>query len=362
MIKLLFRYTKTLFFLIIILGLGGYFWFSANQTSTPTYLTEPAKIQDITLTVLADGTLQAFKQVSVGSQVSGQIKKLHVALGDIVKKGDLLVEIDDLPQKNALADAKARLKNIEATKAAKLANLENSKLTLERQSILSKQGASRVSELDAAKANLDALIAEIEAIEAQISQTKIALDTAILNLSYTKITAPMDGMIVALVVDEGQTVNSVQSAPTLIKIATLSTMTVKAQISEADVIKITPGMPVYFTILGDKKRYYAKLRQIEPAPESVQTDTKTSNTSEAIYYNGLFDVDNSESKLKISMTAQVVITIDEAKNALVIPASALKIDKGMSSTKSDKNKANSADQATVRVLKADGTVDVEDQR
>lgn len=365
--KPLFRYTKTLFFLVIIFGLGGYFWFNTHQTSTLTYLTEPAKIQDISLTVLADGTLQAYKQVSVGSQVSGQIRKLHVALGDIVKKGDLLVEIDDLPQKNALADAKARLKNIEATKAAKLANLINAQLTLERQSVLSKQGATRVSELDTAKANLDALVAEIEAINAQISQTKIALDTAVLNLSYTQITAPMDGMIVALIVDEGQTVNSVQSAPTLIKIATLSTMTVKAQISEADVIKISPGMPVYFTILGDKKRYYATLRQIEPAPESIQTDTKTANTStsEAIYYNGLFDVDNSESKLKISMTAQVVITVDEAKNALVIPASALQINKKNESSNANTKADNKADnkknmlpiQHTIRVLKEDGTVE-----
>ncbi|GBU09604.1 macrolide transporter membrane fusion protein component [Gammaproteobacteria bacterium] len=364
----MFKYFKTMFALIVITLAGGYYWFVSTQNDTTTYLTQAVNKEDLSITVLADGTLEALKQVSVGSQVSGQIRKLHVVLGDEVKKGDLLVEIDDLPQKNALEDAKARLKNIQATRAAKRAALINAQITFERQELLSRKGASKLSELDAAQANLDAILAEIDAIDAQISQANIALDTATLNLSYTKISAPMAGMIVALIVDEGQTVNSVQSAPTLIKIATLSTMTIKAQISEADVIKIKLGMPVYFTILGDKKRYYATLRQIEPAPESIKTDSQTSNSnSEAIYYNGLFDVDNPEGQLRISMTAQVVIIIDEVKNALVIPATAIKLNardpndqiktgKNKSGDRSNKGagslSANSS--ATVRILNSEG--------
>jgi macrolide-specific efflux system membrane fusion protein len=122
----------------------------------------------------------------------------------------------------------------------------------------------------------------------------------------------------------------VQSAPTIVKLANLDTMTVSAQISEADVIKVHPGQTAYFTILGNPdKRYYGKLRTIEPAPDSVQTETSqtsstSSNTStQAIYYNGKFEVPNTTGELRVSMTAQVYIVLGEAKNTLVVPSAAL---------------------------------------
>ena len=124
--------------------------------------------------------------------------------------------------------------------------------------------------------------------------------------------------------------NAVQSAPTIVKLANLDVMTVSAQISEADVIKVRPGQTAYFTILGNPdKRYYGKLRSIEPAPESVQSETSastsstSSNTTQAIYYNGLFEVPNTTGELRISMTAQVYVVLGEAKDTLVIPSAAL---------------------------------------
>ena len=136
----------------------------------------------------------------------------------------------------------------------------------------------------------------------------------------------MDGTIVAIVTEEGQTVNANQSAPTIVKLAKLDTMTVKSEISEADVMKVEEGQTVYFTTLGNsEKKHYATLRQVEPAPNSINTESNsnTSSTSSAVYYNALFDVPNEDGKLRIDMTAQVFIILDEAKNVLTIPASAV---------------------------------------
>ena len=137
----------------------------------------------------------------------------------------------------------------------------------------------------------------------------------------------MDGTIVAIVTEEGQTVNANQSAPTIVKLAKLDTMTIKAEISEADVMKVEQGQTVYFTTLGNSdKKHYAKLRQVEPAPNSINTETSNSSTSSsstAVYYNALFDVPNEDGKLRIDMTAQVYIVLNEAKNVLTIPASAI---------------------------------------
>lgn len=171
--------------------------------------------------------------------------------------------------------------------------------------------------------------AEIGALEAQIQQASISVDTARINLGYTKIHAPMDGTVVAIVAKEGQTVNANQSTPTIIKLARLDTVTVKAQISEADISRVKPGQKVYFTILGEPgKRYYTSLREIEPAPDSISTEstttsTSTTSSSSAIYYNGLMDVPNPDGILRISMTTEVRVVLGEAKAALSIPATAL---------------------------------------
>jgi len=145
------------------------------------------------------------------------------------------------------------------------------------------------------------------------------VESAQLNLARTKITAPNDGTIVALLVEEGQTVNASSSIPTIVKIADLDTMVIKAEISEADVVRVAAGQRVYFTILGEPDvQIDATLREIEPAPTSISSDTESTDT--AIYYNGLFDVPNPDHKLRISMTAQVTIVLNEAENALVLPS------------------------------------------
>jgi len=296
----------------------------------PQYVTAPVTRGDLEDAVLASGTLQAFKQVSVGAQVSGQIRTLAVKLGDRVAKGDLIAEIDSMTQQNALRNAEAALNNVQAQLAAQQATLVQAELNFRRQQqLLAGEAGSRL-DLEAAQASYDTAKATATALKAQIVQAGVTADTARVNLGYTRIVAPIDGMVVAIVAQQGQTVNANQTTPTIVKLAQLDTMTVKSQISEADVVKVKSGQKVYFTILGEPdNRYFATLRTVEPAPDSILTDTTASSSSSsttstaAVYYNGLFDVANPEGKLRISMTAQVSIVRGEARGALTIPASAL---------------------------------------
>jgi len=299
------------------------FW-KKEQTA---YITAPAARTDIEAKVLATGTLNAFKTVAVGAQVSGQVKTLHAALGERVRKGQLLAEIDPVLQQNSLRDAEASLENVQAQKRSKQVLLRQYQLAFARQEKMATLDASARADLESAQAQLESTRADLAALDAQIRKAKVSVDTARANLGYTRIVAPMDGIVIAIVTEEGQTVNANQTAPTILKLAELGTITVKAQISEADVIRVKPGLPVYFTVLGDPdKRYLSRLRAIEPAPESESsssTTTTSSSSSTAIYYNGLFEVPNPDQTLRVSMTAQVSIVLNRAQKALSIPVSAL---------------------------------------
>ncbi|CAB3731933.1 Macrolide export protein MacA [Achromobacter deleyi] len=315
--------------LIIAYGVRAVF-FSAPPP--PTFAVAEVTRGNLEDSVLASGTMDAIERVSVGAQATGQLKSLKVALGDRVKKGQLVAEIDDLTQQNELRNAQAALQTRRAERAAKVATLKQAELAFRRQRQMLAADASSREAYETAEATLGVTRADISSLDAQIVQAEIQVDTAKVNLGYTRIVSPIDGIVVAVVTKEGQTVNSFQSAPTIIKVAQVATMTIKAQISEADVTRVKPGLPVYFTILGEPdQRYQATLRAVEPAPESIQKDDATASltssgsnsTSAAVYYNGLFDVPNPEEKLRISMTAQVSIVLGEARDAVVVPASAL---------------------------------------
>ncbi len=304
------------------------------SSPSPSFLTAKAVVCHMEDTVLATGELEAYRLVSVGAQASGQIKSLKVALGDKVKKGQLIAEIDSLTQQNTLKNAEAALRDVLAQRRAKHATLKQAENALRRQSQLVGKDAGSQQDYEDAIATRDVTQAGIEVLDAQIEQARISVSTAKVNLGYTKITAPMDGVVVAIITKEGQTVNASQSAPTIIKLAQLDKMTVEAEISEADVVRVKPGQKVYFTILGEPDhRYEATLRAIKPAPESITSDSSStsssgssstsSSSSSAIYYNGLFDIPNPDGKLRISMTAQCTIVLAEAPNAVCIPATAL---------------------------------------
>ncbi len=300
--------------------------FNPFNAKKPQMVTATVGRGDIEQTVLATGVLEPAKLVSVGAQASGQVKKLYVALGDTVKAGDPIADIDSRNQINSVSNAQAGLSNVVAQRSAAQASLTEAQLNFDRQKRLFAEGASAKADLDSAESQLANARANLTASNAQIKQANLTLNTAETNLGYTRIVAPMDGTIVAVVTEEGQTVNANQSAPTIVMLAQLDKMTVSAEISEADVEKVEAGQDVYFTTLGDaNKRHYAKLRTVAPAPESIEStsSSSSSSTASAVYYNGLFDVDNADGKLKTGMTAQVYIVQASAKDALTVPSSAL---------------------------------------
>jgi membrane fusion protein, macrolide-specific efflux system len=290
--------------------------------SKPAILTATVTRSTLESTVMATGTLQAFQQVDVGAQVSGQLKSLKVHLGDQVKKGQPLAEIDPVLLQNALLSAQANLASLQAQQRAVAANLWQANLNLQRQKQMLAREAASQQDLEAAKAQTDVLRANQASFSAQISQAHAQVESARANLAYTKITAPMNGEVVAIVTQEGQTVVAAQQAPVILKLADLDHMTVKAQVSEADVIRIRPGQPAYFTILGDSDaRHAGTLRAVEPAPQDFSsTDPKT---SAPVFYNALFETANPDHQLRIGMTAQVTVALQRADNVLIVPISAL---------------------------------------
>lgn len=319
--KTLLRWVLVLVLLGGAAGAGWWYFYRAPQARTVP-ATVAVSRADVETTVLASGILQANSLVSIGAEVSGTIKAVHVALGEAVKKGDLIAEIDSLNQENAVKSAEAALAGILAQQRNQQAVLAKAEATLARQKQLSANSLISQTDLETAQTAVDQAQAQLDQLAAQITQAELTVDGAKLNLSRTRITAPGDGTVVALLVDEGQTVNANSSTPTIAKIADLDTMVIKAEISEADVVKVRPGQRVYFTILGEPdSQIDATLREIEPAPTSISSDSTSS--SDAVYYNGLFDVPNPDHKLRIAMTAQVTIVLAEAQNVLTLPASLL---------------------------------------
>lgn len=305
------------------LGAAGWFYFAPSAPAAVPRTTTVAR-GDVEDTVLATGVLEAKMLVSVGAEVSGRIDTLHVALGQQVSRGDLIAEIDSLNQENAVRGAEAALASVEAQKRIQQANAAQAELALTRARQSAERNLITQVELEAAELAVETAQAQIEQLDAQILQARINVDAANLNLERTRITAPADGTVVAVLVEEGQTVNANSDTPTIVKIANLDTMIVKAEISEADVPRVVPGQRVYFTIMGEpNNRIEAQLIDVEPAPESISSDTAASSTSSAVYYNGRFEVPNPDYKLRISMTAQVTIVLGEAQDVVVVPSSAL---------------------------------------
>lgn len=285
--------------------------------------TVAVRIDDIEETVLASGVIEASTLVSVGAEVSGSIETMNVALGDAVKAGDVVAKIASRDQEVAVKSAEASLANITAQRKQQAASLEQAKVALERAEKLRPQQLISDADYQTAQLAVTTAEAQLEGLDAQVQQAELTVESAKLDLERTTVVAPIDGTVVSVEVEAGQSLNANSSTPTVVKIANLDKMVVKAEISEADVPRVEAGQRVYFTILGDPDRQIgATLRTVEPAPSSI-SDTTTSSSSDAIYYNGLFDVDNPDHRLRISMTAQVTIVLAEASDALIVPSSVL---------------------------------------
>ena len=302
-----------------VLAGGGYYawqtWF-AKDGSTDSILTAVVTRGNLEDTVTATGTLQPKDFVDVGTQVSGQLKKLLVDIGAVVKKGQLLAEIDPSVYQAKVDGDQAQMLNQKAQLADKQAQLALADLQLTRQQNLTRDDATTADALQSDEAARKSALAQQNSIKAQIQQTGSTLRGDEASLGYTKIYAPIAGTVVSQAAKQGQTLNANQQAPIVMRIADLSTMTVQAQVSEADVPKLHVGMDVYFTTLGgDKRRFYGKLRQIPPTPTVVNN---------VVLYDALFDVANPNQTLMTQMTAQVFFVASSAKDAVLVPLTALR--------------------------------------
>jgi macrolide-specific efflux system membrane fusion protein len=312
----------------------GYRWYFVP--AKVQYATATVERGDVESTAVAAGIIQPLNYVDVGAQTTGQLRSLKVARGDKVEKGQLLAEIDPILAATALVSAQAGKEDLTAQGEVKRAQLVLAKLQMDRNDILLKADAVTASERDIAKSNYDVAFATVDSLSAQIKEATAGVDTAKANMGYTKITAPIAGEVVTLTVLEGQTINDKQQAPTILRIANLDTVTVWAQVSEADIVRVKAGQDVYFTILGSaERRWTGKVRQILPTPELINN---------VVFYDVLFDVANPDRVLKIQMTAQVFVILEQAKNALLIPNAAI-------------GNALPHTQTKVRVLTTNGTVE-----
>jgi macrolide-specific efflux system membrane fusion protein len=248
-----------------------YFFLRGSQT--PEYITASVRRGDIENSVLATGRIDAVERVNVGAQVSGQVKSLTVKLGDRVTKGQPIAYIDDVPQRNDLRNAEAALDVVKAERQAKLALLKQAERRFKRQRQMLSEDTSSREDVETAEATFATTRAELRSLNAKLIQAQIEVDKKKVDLGYTRVVAPMDGIVIAVVTQQDQTVNSSQSAPTIIKLARLDVMTIKAQISEADITRIFPGQKAWFTIFSEPDKHYdATLRTVELAPESVMKD------------------------------------------------------------------------------------------
>lgn len=305
---------------VVLVALAATAWFARDTlfgTADPTAnlvttTVQRGKLEDL---VTATGTLQPREYVDVGAQVSGLLNRIHVEVGDTVVAGQLLAEIDARVLSSRVEATEAQLRSQRAQMIEREANLELAESQARRQRNLMAEDATTRESLQNAEASLRAVRAQIDSLKAQIEQTESNLRADEANLEYTRISAPMDGTVVSIEARQGQTLNANQSAPTILRIADLSIMTVETQVSEADVGRLRLGMPVWFTTLGGTgQRWEGTLRRVDPTP------TVTNNV---VLYNAVFDVPNPDRRLMTQMTAQVFFVVAQADDTLMVPMAAI---------------------------------------
>ena len=321
---------KRFFILLGLLVAAGaaYYFFSSNNKQETTYLTESVTRGNVEKTVVASGSVESVNEVDVGAQASGKITKLYVKLGQEIKKGEMIADIDSTTQINTLNTKKAALVSYQAQLRAKKTAYDVALSSYNRLSKLYTQKATSLDNVNTAKSTLDNAKAEVEAVEANIKQAEIEVNTAETNVGYTKITAPMDGTVISVPVSEGQTVNANQTTPTIVTIADLSKMKIKPEISEGDITKVKAGQKVSFTILSDSQTlYHSVIDSVDPAnttttdSSSTSSSTSSSNsnsTTSAIYYYANVLIDNPDRTLRIGMTTENNIKIANAKDVLLV--------------------------------------------
>lgn len=327
------KWVKRFVWLLVVVVLAAVVWsLFFKPKDQMNFVTDDVRRSDITQTVNATGEIAAAQLVDVGAQASGQIKKLYVKLGQQVKKGDLIADIDSTTQLNTLNTNKAKLDTYRAQLVSAQIALKMKQRAFDRERALMGQDATSKADFDNAQDNLAAARANVAELKSQIRQTQIAINTSEADLGYTRITAPMDGTVVSIPVEEGQTVNSSQNTPTIVQLADLSKMLNKMQIAEGDMSKVKAGMHLTFTTLADNNKVRkATLEAVDPGLTKMSQgsyDTSTDTTDTAIYYYARALVPNDDGTLHIGMTTQNNIFVKSVRNVLTVSNQAIRHNRG----------------------------------
>ncbi|HEX9305312.1 MAG TPA: efflux RND transporter periplasmic adaptor subunit [Thermoanaerobaculia bacterium] len=312
---------KIVWVIVVVAIIGGVvLLLGSRKTSEPKYRTAKVDRGDLTQTVTATGAVSAVTTVAVGSQVSGIIQRLRADFNSQVKKGDLLAELDPTPFQEKVNAAQAGLEKANV-------DLRNTRIALERQKALKKEGLAPQADFDAAQANYDSARASVQQASAALKQTET-------DLKYTKIVAPIDGVVVARQYDVGQTVAASFQAPTLFTIAQdLTKMQVAADVSESDIGTVKVGEPVRFTVDAYPERNFrGKVSQIR---------LNATVNQNVVTYPVIVAVDNPDLMLRPTMTANVSIEVARVNDVVRIPNAALRFRPEEKATTSPEERAAS---------------------
>lgn len=305
---------------VAVLAVAGWsirHFFFSGQAAPVSYNTVKVQRGDVVARVTATGTLSALVTVQVGSQVSGRVKEIFVDFNSQVTKGQKLAKIDPQSFQAAIAQAHANYTAATGSLARAQASLLNAKLQYERSEQLAAKSLIAQADLDTAKAAYLMAQADVQSAKGSLEQAAASVNTAKINLGYTDIVSPVDGVVISRAVDVGQTVAASLQAPVLFTIAEdLRKMQVDTSVAEADVGKLEPGMGATFTVDAfPTMTFKGTVRQIRNAPVTVQN---------VVTYDAVIDVDNNELKLRPGMTATVTFVCAERKDVLRIPNAALR--------------------------------------
>jgi HlyD family secretion protein len=314
------KFKKVVFTVIALLLIGGAgfaYWRLGNSTKESPYLTVMVSRGNVRQVVSSTGTLQAVVTVIVGSQVSGTIAKLSADFNTKVTKGQVVAELDQSKFAARVEETRANLLAAQASLAKSKVAVEDAARTLARTKELMKRELVPQGDLDAAQTAYDAARAQLNVTQAQVGQSQAALNQASIDLGYTVIRSPVDGIVISRSVDVGQTVAASLQAPTLFSIANdLTKMEVHTNVDEADVGNIREGQDVTFTVdAHPTRRFRGKVHQVRNAPQIIQN---------VVTYDAVVRIDNKELLLKPGMTANVQFLVSEKEDVLTIPNMALR--------------------------------------
>jgi HlyD family secretion protein len=306
----------------LIVVAGGITYWQAQQQSkaAPVYVTEPLKKGDITLTVLANGTLQPTRSVNIGSELSGTVKRVHVDVNDRIRAGQVLVELDTAKLVDQVTQSRAGLASAQAQLAQASATVKESRATLARFEEVARLSGGKVpsaTELDSARAAVERAVASEAAARASVTESRAGLATTETNLSKASIRSPINGVVLSRSVDPGNAVAASLQAVTLFSVAEdLAQLKLDVAVDEADVGAVKVDQKATFTVSAfPARRYPATINRV------AFGSTKTDNV---VTYTTTLNVDNSDLSLRPGMTAAATIVAQEAKGVLLVPNTALR--------------------------------------